>query len=1082
MNTSSTARLRPFRPQAFGRYTLLSHLATGGMGEIYLARLEGVQGFEKLCVIKKILPQLAEDKEFVDRFVGEARTLVKLSHGSIAQVLDMGLHEGEAYMALEYVDGKDLRKVAGRVRDRHTPLPLTFVLFVMGRVLDALAYAHRKRDDDEKDINLVHRDISPQNILISYEGEVKVIDFGLAKSRLSAAKTNPSIILGKFLYMSPEQARHQPVDRRSDLYAVGLCLYELISGKNPFDAVHSGDLMSAVANPRIPPLNDVEPLTPPAVAHLVMKALAVDPLQRFQTAEEFRAKLMGVLMDIDRNAGPETVSRFMRELFTSEYASERKLLAQLKEVQRGGEPPVPRMGTELDTDPAARLPPPSLPPKTIKLDPPGQPVSFQPTPRSRTGGPGAAQEETRPGVTVHNEPTRPAVSFEALDAAARARVRPPLTSLPSPAVSDTITVELGADDFGPFPDEPLPVAAPAPSRASAPTVEMPVPYVPAAAIPPSTAPQAQTPGTARTLEAPRASMAPPAPPPSSSSPRPPEPPLRAVMPGPIPAGSIPTKPGEPPPRPGLPPSPPLASAASRLQETQRVTMPPLPPASAITTEPRGLDVGRAESPAAPAPAPQASLLPFATPPTPMPAVGADTPPPVPDEALPAESQAEIVTAPRELPRSMVSRAAQGDSGSAPGRPTEPLLAVSPEGAPPRTEASRRGLDDTHPSYQLASSKPPEDTQPRVVLDEAALRSDTGEIVIPGIPEEPVSSPGRAGASEDSISVPGRSKSSRRVRGGTPVGMPAMPRGGTGPVRAVPRPPEAESAPPERSDTDDSLPVLIDVEEEGPAEPRDAREETRRTPVPTRPADGNRRAQRDEPRRPTAPEPARKRSWGWFALSFVLLLGAAAAVVVTLPMMEELLKSKLEDAQPVEPGTTRIQPTPPASGPPGAVPLAAPPAPEPAAVAPAPGSESPAGMAAATPSAAPASAAAQEAGAAESASALGVEDDLVPLPTASAPTAKKGPGSRPGKKTPPPTRSKEVQELQKEWTQTKGFYMKLTQDQSCESPRLGITCRKYEDLKRDVAALGDNGYDKDVHNRVRKLRNDLGTLLRGSSSP
>ncbi|HSP79336.1 MAG TPA: serine/threonine-protein kinase, partial [Myxococcaceae bacterium] len=192
------------------------------MGEIFLARLDGAQGFEKLCVIKKILPQLAADPEFVERFVGEARTLVKLSHGSIAQVLDMGVHEGEAYMALEYVDGKDLRKVAARARDRQRPLPLPFVLFVMGRVLDALAYAHRKKGDDDTGLNLVHRDISPQNILISYEGEVKVIDFGLAKSRLSAAKTNPSIILGKFLYMSPEQARHQPVDRRSDLYAVGL--------------------------------------------------------------------------------------------------------------------------------------------------------------------------------------------------------------------------------------------------------------------------------------------------------------------------------------------------------------------------------------------------------------------------------------------------------------------------------------------------------------------------------------------------------------------------------------------------------------------------------------------------------------------------------------------------------------------------------------------------------------------------------------------------------------------------------------------------------------------------------------------
>jgi serine/threonine-protein kinase len=140
------------------------------MGEIFLARLEGVQGFEKLCVIKKILPQLAADPEFVERFVGEARTLVKLSHGSIAQVLDMGLHEGEAYMALEYVDGKDLRKVArapgtGTCRCRCPSCSSSW-----GAVLDALAYAHRKRGDDDTELNLVHRDISPQNILISYEG------------------------------------------------------------------------------------------------------------------------------------------------------------------------------------------------------------------------------------------------------------------------------------------------------------------------------------------------------------------------------------------------------------------------------------------------------------------------------------------------------------------------------------------------------------------------------------------------------------------------------------------------------------------------------------------------------------------------------------------------------------------------------------------------------------------------------------------------------------------------------------------------------------------------------------------------
>ncbi|WP_223764800.1 serine/threonine protein kinase [Corallococcus sp. AS-1-6] len=434
MNSSNQpARLRPFRPQPFGRYTLLSHLATGGMGEIYLARLEGAQGFEKLCVIKKILPQFAEDQDFVDRFVGEARTLVRLGHGSIAQVLDMGVHEGEAYMALEYVDGKDLRKVAARVRDRQTPLPLTFVLYVMGRVLDALAYAHRKRDEEEKELKLVHRDISPQNILISYEGEVKVIDFGLAKSRLSAAKTNPSIILGKFLYMSPEQARHQPVDRRSDLYAVGLCLYELISGKNPFDALPPGELMSAVANPKVAPLSEVEPLTPPTVSQLVAKALAVEPGQRFQTAEDFRVRLQACLMEIDTSAGPESVSKFMRDLFSADYQSERRLLSSLREVSRD----VRGSGTYESLSPAPRptMQAPALPPKTIRLDGPVEPLSFHPTPRSREDGGGARDDgETRPGVVV-DESTRPAFPVEALEEAARAKMRPsPASSEPSPTV------------------------------------------------------------------------------------------------------------------------------------------------------------------------------------------------------------------------------------------------------------------------------------------------------------------------------------------------------------------------------------------------------------------------------------------------------------------------------------------------------------------------------------------------------------------------------------------------------------------------------------------------------------------------
>ena len=326
-------RLRPFSPVPFGRYTLLMPLATGGMGEIFLARLGGPAGFEKFCVIKKILPALAQDRAFVERFMGEARVLVRLTHGSIAQVLDMGTVGGEPYMALEFVDGKDLRRLVARLREVGKAVPVEVALFVMGRVLEALAYAHRKRDEQDREIQLVHRDISPQNVLVSYEGEVKVIDFGLAKSTLSDARTHPSIILGKFLYMAPEQARHEKVDRRTDLYAVAICLYELLTGKNPFGHLGMTALMEAVMKPKIAPLQEVAPHVPAEVCALVSRGLEVDPQKRFQSAEEMRGALAAALLKLDASLGQERVSAFMREAFAAEYGSERRLLQQLRETK-----------------------------------------------------------------------------------------------------------------------------------------------------------------------------------------------------------------------------------------------------------------------------------------------------------------------------------------------------------------------------------------------------------------------------------------------------------------------------------------------------------------------------------------------------------------------------------------------------------------------------------------------------------------------------------------------------------------------------------------------------------------------------
>jgi serine/threonine protein kinase len=770
MNASTQpARLRPFRPQPFGRYTLLSHLATGGMGEIYLARLEGAQGFEKLCVIKKILPQLAADPEFVERFVGEARTLVRLSHGSIAQVLDMGLHEGEAYMALEHVDGKDLRKVGARVRDRQVPLPLTFILYTMGRVLDALAYAHRKKDDDGDDLKLVHRDISPQNILISYEGEVKVIDFGLAKSRLSAAKTNPSIILGKFLYMSPEQARHQPVDRRSDLYAVGLCLYELICGKNPFDGVHPGELMTVVAQPKIPPLDEVEPLTPRAVTALVAKALAVEPSQRFQTAEEFRGRLQTCLMEIDASAGPESVSRFMRELFAADFQSERRLLATLKEVPRvppgeawpeEGGPPRPAMQA-------------LLPPKTIRLDGPVQPLSFQPTPRSRDGSGPVTDGETRPGVMM-DESTRPAFPLEALEEEARARAA---RQQPADGAESVSSVEVQPEAFvrqGTAEPAPAPAAVPV-ARPPSLTREVPMAVLPPEALPPVPAPRpvphdlrptelampsvgsrtspempwddaAEAPAASATAEStdPRAE-------PLSAEPR---------------AFTVP-----PPPPPSRTAMPPVASALPAVGAPAQAPRPPMAPAPAQAAGPRpGAPVAAAPvpSPVAPAQAPRpgAPAAVASAPPPPgapaRPEMGATPPPPPPAASAEPPPRPPVSAGPPPPPPSV-----------APMRPGMAAAPVPPSPAP--VAAPQRTGAVMMPAVTLVTAAPPPPrtasltAMPMVVPPPAGSTPSRGSPavapnaeldVVPGVAEDddaalaaPGDGEGSAGESEMPVLTP-----------------------------------------------------------------------------------------------------------------------------------------------------------------------------------------------------------------------------------------------------------------------------------------------------------------------------------------
>lgn len=331
MSNASPQRpsVRPFRPVGFGNFTLLAPLGAGGMGEIFLARSTFQGGLDRFCVIKRILPHLANDPEFVTRFLDEIRTLLQLQHGSIAQVFDAGAYGEEYWISLEFVDGKDLRRLLQRARATGDRLPLELSLFIAIKVLEALGYAHRKKDDGGRELGLVHRDVSPQNILLSYEGEVKIIDFGLAESKTTVAKNPAEMVLGKLYYMAPEQGRGETVDRRSDLYAVGVVLWEMLVGSNPFEALEREELLRRITDPHLPPIQSLDPTLPASVAAVVDRALTPEPFRRFATAEEMRSRLSACLSELAPDVGPEALGKWLTRLFRDDHQRERELFAKL---------------------------------------------------------------------------------------------------------------------------------------------------------------------------------------------------------------------------------------------------------------------------------------------------------------------------------------------------------------------------------------------------------------------------------------------------------------------------------------------------------------------------------------------------------------------------------------------------------------------------------------------------------------------------------------------------------------------------------------------------------------------------------
>ncbi|HEY6880481.1 MAG TPA: serine/threonine-protein kinase, partial [Polyangiales bacterium] len=223
-----------FKPIPFGKYYLLDRVSTGGMAEVYRAKAFGVEGFERIVAVKRILPTIALDTDFIKMFIDEAKLAVQLNHANIAQIFDLGKVDGNYYIALEYVHGKDLRSVFEHQTAQRETLPVELACYVMMKICEGLDYAHRKCDSQGRALELVHRDVSPHNMLISFDGDVKLIDFGIAKAANNSVKTRAGILKGKFGYLSPEQVRGERVDQRSDIFGIGIVLHELLTGERLF--------------------------------------------------------------------------------------------------------------------------------------------------------------------------------------------------------------------------------------------------------------------------------------------------------------------------------------------------------------------------------------------------------------------------------------------------------------------------------------------------------------------------------------------------------------------------------------------------------------------------------------------------------------------------------------------------------------------------------------------------------------------------------------------------------------------------------------------------------------------------------
>jgi serine/threonine-protein kinase len=316
------------RAQQLGRYHLLDRIAFGGMAEIYRAKTFDGTGQPHLVAVKRVLAHLAEDDDFIQMLVDEAKIASVLRHINIARVYEFARAHGEYFIAMEHVDGKDMRTVLERCRTKKKPVPPEHAAYVAAEVGAALHAAHSAIDNRGRPLRIIHRDVSPSNIICSYAGEVKLCDFGIAKATLSRVTTKTGVIKGKVKYMSPEQALGRKLDHRSDVFSLGSCLYEMLTRIPPFTATNEMDLLIKVRDAKYRPVSELTPGVPPELEAITDKCLTRSRASRYQTAAEAEADLRAFLRKFMPNYSRSHLGRFIRKMFAAEIERELRMLEE----------------------------------------------------------------------------------------------------------------------------------------------------------------------------------------------------------------------------------------------------------------------------------------------------------------------------------------------------------------------------------------------------------------------------------------------------------------------------------------------------------------------------------------------------------------------------------------------------------------------------------------------------------------------------------------------------------------------------------------------------------------------------------